>query len=132
MFMLADEYLKYFPYEEGVFCSKADIYKALKEPDNERKALETGLEQLNVAPKCALRLADLLFERGEYQECMNAIQRGIGDSNQEQASINESYLYYLSALTRIAIAQKAEQIFFVNTGHDKLTDRQGNGLSTFI
>ena len=77
-------------------------------PDKELEVLKQALENVRVAPKCALRYADILFERGMYEKASEAIHRAIIDAIQTQTSVNEGYLYYLSALCKIAIAQKSD------------------------
>lgn len=97
---------EHFPYSEESYRTEADVYRSLNLPDKETETLKNALEMIQVAPKCALRYADILFERGKYQEASNAIQRAIIDSTRTQSSVNEGYLFYLSALCKIAIVQQ--------------------------
>ena len=58
---------------------------------------------MKVAPKCAMQLAVMLFERGEYQEALRHAQRALRDSIQTQMGVNEAHLSYLSGLAKFAI-----------------------------
>lgn len=111
MMELSDEYLCFLPYEEDAYRSRANIYKTLREPDKEVETLKEGLSKLNSAPRCALQLADLLVERGEYEEALKIIPRGISDNNKDQSSINEAYLYYLSGRAKLGLQEKSGEVF---------------------
>lgn len=76
--------------------------------EEEVNVLKSALDNLKVAPKCALRYADILFERGQYEEATIAIKRCIGDSTGKQSSVNEGYMYYLYALSILADHQKRD------------------------
>ena len=97
-----------FPFSEESYRTEADVYKSLNMHKEELTVLKSALDNVLVAPKCSLRYADILFERGEYEEASKAIERCISDATQTQSSINEGYSYYLSALCKIAIIQKKE------------------------
>lgn len=99
---------RYFPYSEESYRTESNVYRILNMPDKELEVLKQALENVRVAPKCALRYADILFERGMYEKASEAIHRAIIDAIQTQTSVNEGYLYYLSALCKIAIAQKSD------------------------
>lgn len=96
---------KRFPYSEESYRIEASVYHILN-PEKETDILKAALDNVKVAPKCALRYADIMFERGMYEEAASAIKRGISDATQTQSSVNEGYIYYLSALCKIAIYQK--------------------------
>lgn len=107
MLALAAQYRRFFPKTEECYRCEADIYKLTKEYEKEEAVLQEALDSgAFPAPKCALRLADLKFEEGKYQDTLKYIQRGLDDSNQVQEAISDSYLHYLAGLARLAIAQK--------------------------
>ena len=108
MLELVSDFKRYFPYSEEAYHVESSIYKNLNEQGKELETLKTAMETLIICPKCALRCADILFDRGCYEEAMEAIKRGISDATQTQSSINEGYIYYLSALCRIALSQKSD------------------------
>ncbi|MBE6719071.1 MAG: hypothetical protein E7571_00245 [Ruminococcaceae bacterium] len=106
MLSVVSDFKKQFPYSEDSYRTEANVYRSLNMPDKETEALKQALEHLRIAPKCALRYADIMFERGLYEEASVAIRRAISDATQTQTSVNEGYLYYLSALCKIATSQK--------------------------
>lgn len=101
-----EEFKKFFPFHEEAFYAEAAIYNIINCMEKEEVALKNAMENLKVCPKCALRYADMMFERGEYEEAKKAVERGISDATRTQTSVNEGYLYYLSALCIIADASK--------------------------
>lgn len=111
MLDVAKQFRKNLGYDEESYRCEADIYKLLHDKVQEEAILRLALEQLKIAPKCALRLSDILFERGDYEEALIYIQRGLKDSMQTQVSINEGYLYYLSGLSKMAMAQRHGNVF---------------------
>ena len=48
----------------------------------------------------------MLIDRGDYEDALIQIQRGINDANQTQASVNEGYLYYLLGLAKMAVVMR--------------------------
>lgn len=105
MLELTGDFRKYYPYSEEAYRVEAEVFSELNEPENELAPLREAMNKLRVCPKCALRYADVQFERGDYPEAMTAIERAIRDANQTQSSVSEGYLYYLSALCRIAMLE---------------------------
>jgi len=103
---LATDFKKYFPYSEESYRSLASMYQKFNQVENELEVLKEAMINLEVCPRCALKCADILFDRGKYDESFEAIQRGISDANQTQTTVSEGYIYYLSALCSIAISQK--------------------------
>lgn len=104
---LSDEFLHYLPYDEEAYRSRAELFRTLRMPNDEVKALRDALRFLNSAPKCALQLADILVERGEYDEALSVIPRGISDNNGNQSLINEEYLYYLMGRAKTGRAERS-------------------------
>lgn len=108
---LSAVFRKNMPEDEESYRCEADIFKLIHNREDEEKVLRLALAQLKIAPKCALRLADMLFERGEYEEALVHIQRGINDAMQTQASVNEGYLYYLLGLSKMAVSMRNNESF---------------------
>ncbi|MBQ8994927.1 MAG: hypothetical protein IJ091_03845 [Oscillospiraceae bacterium] len=122
MLNLAILFREYLPEDEESYRCEADIYKMLHRGSEEESTLRAALSNLKIAPKCALRLSDLLFDRGDYDEALEQIQRGLNDATQTQLSVNESYLYYLMGLTKLALAQQAGTIVSEEVACDIYSD----------
>lgn len=122
MLNLADEFKNNLPYDEECYRCKADICKLLHDKKAEEESLREALENVKIAPKCALRLSDLLFERGDYEESLSYIQRGLRDAMQTQRSINDGYLYYLRGLSKMALAQQSDEPFTDTLAEDIYSD----------
>jgi tetratricopeptide (TPR) repeat protein len=122
MLYLASCFRKNLPYDEESYRCEADIYKLLHMKKEEEDVLRLALNNLKIAPKCALRLSDLLFDRGDYEEALLQIQRGLRDAMQTQRSINEGYLYYLMGLTKMALAQQANTPITEETAYEIYAD----------
>jgi len=99
------------PEDEESYRCEADIFKLIHNRKEEERVLRLALAELKIAPKCALRLADMLFDRGDYEDALIQIQRGINDANQTQASVNEGYLYYLLGLAKMAVVMRNGSTF---------------------
>lgn len=102
MFDMAENYYKYFPDNEDTFLVKADIYQYFNDKGNEIKILEKALQELKSCPRCSLRLADIYFDKGEYDKALNYIGRCKFGAVQTQEKINQGYMYYLSGLCKAA------------------------------
>ena len=68
--------------------------------ETEESVLKSGLEEVKVAPKCALRLANILFNRGEYLDAINVLQRCCINAFKPQPDINGGYAFLLLALSK--------------------------------
>ena len=122
MFTIVDNFKTYFPYDEESYYAVSVAYRELNRQDDELKILEEALLRIKVAPKCALRYADILFNRGLYDESVEAIKRGINDANQTQSSVSQEYIFYLSALSKIAIAFRSNANLKKAEVHDIYSD----------
>ena len=94
-----EQFKKRFPYEEQAYLANAEIFLAYGEDDAAANILKEAMDKF-AAPKCCLKYADLMLERGEFDEVIDAAQKGISCSAQEQAGINIAYLVYLLALAK--------------------------------
>jgi len=104
---IADEYVRKFPHNEDSYLVRARVYQTVKDdPDKELKILEDCLGEIKVCSRVALRCADIHFERGDYKEALECVQRALADANRTQGSINEGYGYYLAGLCKISLLSK--------------------------
>lgn len=100
---LANAYCQTFPYLEDSYVSLSDIYYLFGDKSKSQDILEEALSKLKVCPKCALKLADMFFERGEMVRALEIIKRGLLDANQVEDKINTGYLYLLSGLSKTSL-----------------------------
>lgn len=105
---LTNRYAMRFPYSEDPYISRADIFSFFNEPGSVKDTLAYAVNNIPVCPKCALRLADILFEEGKYEESLKTINKCLYQSIQTQDSVNHAYLYYLSGLCKVVILLKEE------------------------
>ena len=88
------------------------------------------MTKLKVCPKCALRLGDVLFDRGDFEEAAEAIARAISDSVRTQTAVNLGYLHYLMGLCRISAAGKHDRRLIAEDA-DKIYYNFNMALSEF-
>lgn len=100
---LADEYCRYFPTDEDPFICKADIHDFFNDRKAVKEILTEAINTIYVCPKCALRLADLLFEEGAYENSLSVLSNCLYQSIQTQDSVNHGYLYFLSGLCKTVL-----------------------------
>lgn len=103
---MTDYYRHYFALDEDPYLCKSDIYRYYNSRNEERRILEEAVEKVPVCPKCSLRLADMLFDYGEYTEALEAIEGCLYKSIQTQNRVNHGYLYYLSGLCKVVKVSK--------------------------
>lgn len=118
---LIEDFMKFFPFDERPYLAKADIHIMLADAESAINALIEGAEKIKVAPRCCLRYADIMLERGEYSDVIKYAQKGIRASMQEQEVVSTGYLYYISGLAKDALAHK-ENGLDVNSVESILTD----------
>ena len=103
MLHIAREYRKYYPHTEGSYVVEAGIYKFINNLEGEENILKEALEKIMRTPQCSLRLADIAFERGEYEQARiylkNAKVSGLG----KESHINIYYVYYLDIMCLVSI-----------------------------
>lgn len=106
MLSLANEYHHYFPSNEDPYICMADIYDYFNDKESEKIVLKKAIEKITVCPKCSLRLSDLLFDEGVYDEALDVLNNCLYQSIQTQDSVNHGYLYYLSGLCKTVLLLK--------------------------
>ena len=102
MLDLSEKYQKCFSYSEDAFLTKANIFRYFNDNDQETIVLENAIKHVKSCPKCALRLADIYFNRGEYRKSLDYIELCKYSAIQTQEKINQAYMYYLSGLCKVA------------------------------
>lgn len=103
---LSQRYLDTFPTEEDPYICKADIFDFYNDKQSTKATLVEAINTLIVCPKCSLRLADLLFDEGEYEKSLDILNKCLYQSIQTQDSVNHAYLFYLSGLCKTVLLLK--------------------------
>lgn len=110
---LANEFIKKIGTEQAFF-DKAMVYQAFNEPVKEYETLLKCIDLLKVTPKCALRLADIEFDKGNFQAAVKYISRCC-NIFRPQPDVSRGYSYLLLALSRISA------LFSENTDGDNIS-----------
>lgn len=131
---LIADFHKYMPHEERSYLAESRLKR---NTDEEILILEKAIKELKACPKCALKYADLMCERGEYEKALDSITKCI-NSIQPQSGINEGYAYYLSAVCKTSLILKDcdyENKSRIDSAYIdfKLAERENLGLpSTYL
>ncbi len=94
------------PGSEESYSLEAQVRLYLRDEAGAEAALRAGLAAVPAAPKCALRLTEQLYARGDYAGAGAAVERALADAS---ALPSEGYLQYLAGLCRVAQARQAGQ-----------------------
>jgi len=97
----ANAFIKNIGVEQAYF-DKSTVHRAFNEFDEEHTVLLTGFELLKVTPKCALRLAVIGFDKGDFENAIIYLKRCVG-TPRPQPDIANSYAYLLLALGKTSI-----------------------------
>ncbi len=108
---IAEEFHKFIPNDEEAYICDANIAEICHEYDKKEQVLHEALEKFEIAPKAALKLADVFADAGKYKDAIEMVERSIRDCNQTQSSVSEPYLYYLRGLCKISLEQRGEKGF---------------------
>lgn len=112
---LADQFIEKDKSDQAYF-DKANILREFGDDSinnqTEQSVLRCGLNNVKVAPKCALRLADILFEKGDYKEAIENLWQCCNNTFKPQPDVNGSYAFLLLALS------KASELFSDNQRDD--------------
>jgi tetratricopeptide (TPR) repeat protein len=95
------------PSSEGSYFSHCEF---LDRESEKISKLKEAVSKLSSCPRCALRLADILCDRGEYREADETINRCL-NSIQTLSKVNRAYAYYLQGVCKYGI--------LVNDGIDR-------------
>jgi tetratricopeptide (TPR) repeat protein len=93
---IANAFIKRVNTDQAYF-DKSTVYRAFGEHRKEHAVLLGCLNTIKVAPKSALRLADIEFENGNFKEAILYTKRCIS-TIKPQPDVSQSYAYLLFAL----------------------------------
>jgi len=108
---LANDFQRYLPHDERGFFAEAVICRefpqsAEKSREEELSVLTNALMKVGVAPRCALRCAEIYKEQAKYPEAIQALKRCITDSSAQHFSLNLGYVYLLLVLCKFSLFLK--------------------------
>lgn len=95
MHQIATQYMESYPDSEGGYVVKASIYNFCNDTKNAQEVLQKAVENINRAPKCSLKLADIAFDKGEYNQARAYLEKAKQFAIGKESSISQSYVYYL-------------------------------------
>lgn len=108
-YALAEEFIGYAQLNpedaaDRAYFEKASLIKELG-PNGEigitqESILREGCKAINPAPQCSLCLADIMFERGNYDEAISFLNQCKLAINRPQPDINPAYVYLLYGMAR--------------------------------
>lgn len=101
---LADEFIDYSQRDSGAvdraYCKKAEVIHEIGGEGDQEQYLLEGYRKDSSAPQCSLRLADMMFKRGNYEKVLEYLQKCKYAINDPQPDINPAYVYLLYAMSK--------------------------------
>ncbi len=109
---LADEYIKFLPFDERAYFAKAEIcllrYSGGVGTNKAIKALQVALEHNLNCPMCARKLGELLAEGGELEAALVVYNRAFMEHAQEQPNCHLGFIAFERALIYDRLAHKTQ------------------------
>ena len=96
---VVESYERVLPYEQRAYLAECELEEALGNAEGAMTVLHGAVHKLANAAQCALKLADMQLDRGQYNEAHKTALYGIAAA-ESQPSINAPYLLYVCALAR--------------------------------
>ena len=139
---LADEYIRYFPYDEHGYNQKAEILLSVNERDKAVLELQRFIFDIRldgdprlelVTAQCCVTLLNILDDSSNYDLIIKVCDRGLRNTTQEQPSAAIGFFIYRKALALDAKAHaqncEAEStvlsaLKFYQAAYDLNQDRQ--------
>lgn len=107
IFNLAKEYQKYKPDEEDAWYCEYQIYAGTNQIEKGIEILKSAIDKFTLCPRCWLRYADIMVERGEFKEAEPIIAK-MRRNPKTREKINSSYMFFLDAQCKIASYYSSE------------------------
>lgn len=101
---LADKFISYTTeeYKDQAYVDKSSVYNAYGDRNAEVLTLNEGINQTKRSSKCRLRLADIEFQRGNYEKAVSLLESCWRELS-VQPKINKSYTFLLLALGKASM-----------------------------
>ena len=101
MLSLAEEYKQTLPDEED------EVYDGTNQKEKGISILEEAISKFTFCPRCWLRYADLMIDRGEYAKAEPVIKKMLMFPKSKD-KINPSYMFYLDAQCKLYTWRSSE------------------------
>lgn len=97
---LVRAYQEQKPDEEDAWQCEFEVYEATNRKEDGIRVLEDAISRFRFCPKCWLRYADIMMDRGEYEKA-EPIIRKMCKNPKSGDSINASYMYFLDGQCKL-------------------------------
>lgn len=105
---IVKEYKKINPYEEDAWLAEYNIYDKTNRKEEAIRVLEDAISRFSFSPKCWLRYADLMIDRGEYQKVIPIVKKMLRNPKTTD-TVNPSYMYFLDGQCKLAILMDSSE-----------------------
>lgn len=100
------DYKKHLPYEEKASVAESELEEKLGNHERSKEILEERVNERFNAPQCALKLLDMQFSRGEFEEALKTCNYFAIANCEAQPSTNQHYQAYIRCLVEEALLHK--------------------------
>lgn len=102
---LLNNYKTAFPNDERPYVAESEYYESKHDSERQVAALLEGMNKIVVCCQCALKYADYLFQKGEYEKVIPIAEKAV-NIREDQPSISLGYTYYILAMSREVVVRK--------------------------
>lgn len=99
---LTNMFVKAFPNDERSHLARANFYNIINNKIKEEECLKNAIATIKVAPICALKLAQIFFDNGKYDEAKSILSNRNIFSLHTMSSKDIGNMYLLSSLCGMA------------------------------
>lgn len=103
---LVKKYQECWPDEEDSRFSEFEIYNRTNQKSKAYDVLSKAIADIKICPKCWLRYADIMVDRGEYEKAVPAIKNLCNNYLISADSVNMGYVFYLRGICQMALLSK--------------------------
>lgn len=99
---LVKQYQACYPDREDSYFREYDIYNRTNQKEKAVEVLRAAIGQFQYCPKCWLRYADIMIDKGDYKAAIPSIKKLCSHPNSSD-SVNMGYVYCLKGICQIAL-----------------------------
>jgi hypothetical protein len=107
---LLESYKRNYPNDERPFVEESEYYERKHDSERQVAALIEGMDKIAICCQCALKYADYMFKKGEYEKVIPAAEKAV-NIREDQPSISLGYTYYILAMSREVVMRKNNMQF---------------------